>query len=91
MSVLHVEKSVPLPCGKCGMSTTHRRREVLHEGHFLVMFFTMFLWTPVWIVMTLLGRMRPFRCATCGHAFAGKLPEIPPAAPAAPGKTGGMP
>lgn len=60
-----IVKSAVRQCPTCGRPTTHEKVGTQHALHFMVMFFTFFLWTPVWVLCALLERARPFRCKDC--------------------------
>ena len=46
-----------------------------HMGHFLLTVFTLGLWSPGWLAMTLYHRARPYRCMSCGRRTSGQAPR----------------
>lgn len=53
-----------IDCPTCGPASRHEKEGTTHEMQFLMTFFTLGLWAPVWIVCTVMERRRPFRCVT---------------------------
>ncbi len=58
-------KSTTSECSTCGQLTHHEKAGTNHDLHILITFFTFFLWTPVWIVATLVERSHQFECREC--------------------------
>ena len=51
-------------CTTCNQNTLHARPSTNHILHFLITFFSCFLWIPIWYISAL--KIGGWRCQQCG-------------------------
>jgi len=53
-------------CRKCDLPRVFRRRRTRHSLHFILAIGTLGIWLPVWGILILLQRNKPWTCPVCG-------------------------
>ena len=53
-------------CRNCKQKTLHARQRVSEMWGCLLTIFTLGLWIPIWILMSIFGSFSSYRCQVCG-------------------------
>jgi hypothetical protein len=53
-------------CRSCRLPRVFRRRKIRHSLHFIFALGTLGLWLPVWGILIVLQRFKPWACTACG-------------------------
>jgi len=56
-------------CKQCQQSTLHERHRVSEMWGCLLTIFTLGLWIPIWLIMSLCGSLSSYRCQICGKVY----------------------
>jgi hypothetical protein len=53
-------------CRACGVPRVFRRARINHSLQFMLSLGTLGVWLPVWGIVILLRKIRPWTCTACG-------------------------
>ncbi len=53
-------------CRRCHLPRVFRRRGTRHSVHFMLALGTLGLWLPVWGIVIIHQRLKPWTCSVCG-------------------------